>query len=134
MARPGAEAEPEIAGRVSQILTDVRDGGDAELRRLTAEIDGVDLKDIAVDKEEIRDATAALDPDLKTAIQTAVRNVKIFHESHKPVEPTVEVQPGVTCWRRRTPINPVGLYIPGGTAPLFSTVIMLFLATLRPTA
>jgi len=68
---------------------------------------------------------AGLDPELKVAMQAAIRNVKTFHDSHKPVEPTVETQPGVTCWRRRTPIDPVGLYVPGGSAPLFSTAIML---------
>ncbi|MFV1979911.1 MAG: histidinol dehydrogenase [Rhodothermia bacterium] len=124
-ARLGAEAEPEITRKVGQILADIRDGGDAELKRWTSEIDGVALDEIAVGEQEISDAVAVLDPDLKAAIQTAIRNVRIFHESHRPVEPTVETQPGVTCWRRRTPINPVGLYIPGGTAPLFSTVIML---------
>jgi len=125
LARPGAEAEPELVRRVGEILADVRDRGDAALKHLTSEIDGVSLDGIAVDEEEIAASVAALGPDLKGAIRTAIRNVKTFHESHRAVEPTVETQPGVTCWRRRTPINPIGIYIPGGTAPLFSTVIML---------
>jgi len=125
LARSSAEREPGLVRRVGEILEDVHDNGDAALKRLTSEIDGVSLDDITVDEQEIDDAVAALGPDLKIAIQTAIRNVKSFHESHQPVESTVETQPGVTCWRRRTAISPIGMYIPGGTAPLFSTVIML---------
>lgn len=123
--RPGAELASELEQRVREILEDVRQNGDEALLRLTAEIDGVELDRIRVGQDEIDEAVSNLDPDLKNAMQVAVRNIRSFHDSHKPMELTVETQPGLTCWRRRTPIDPVGLYVPGGTAPLFSTVLML---------
>ncbi|MGD8415397.1 MAG: histidinol dehydrogenase [Candidatus Latescibacterota bacterium] len=123
--RPEAASAPAIEDRVREILNDVRQNGDAAVRRLTHEIDGVSLDDLRVEKADIDAAVAEIDSDLKTAIQTAIRNVKTFHESQMPVDATVEIQPGITCWRRRTPITPIGIYVPGGTAPLFSTTVML---------
>lgn len=125
MVRPEMASEPEIESSVKEILEEVRGGGDEAVMKLTARFDGVELDTLAVAQPAIDEAEASLDPDLREAIQTAIRNVKTFHESHQPVEATVETQPGITCWRRRTPIDPVGIYVPGGTAPLFSTAIML---------
>lgn len=110
---------------VADILSAVRREGDAAVRRFTAQFDGVQPEMLRVSDEEIAQAGAALPEPLKAAIAVAAANIRRFHESQLHQEPVVETMPGVRCWRRSLPIGRVGLYIPGGSAPLFSSVLML---------
>lgn len=110
---------------VSGILQAVKNEGDAAVKRYTAQFDQVEIESLQVTEAEIEEAVASLDADLKNAIQTAKANIETFHSQQvQPVE-VVETMPGVRCWRKSVGIERVGLYIPGGTAPLFSTVLML---------
>ena len=133
---PSAEKWEEIARRptadtgslektVRKILEKVRKKGDKVIRKYTRDLDEVSLKSFIVPAKEIAKASTLLDEDLKLAIQQAMRNIEKFHLAQKEETMFIETMPGITCWRRSSPINTVGLYIPGGTAPLFSTVLML---------
>ncbi len=124
IARPVAD-NADIRQRVEPILAQVRTEGDAALRRLTAQFDRVELDDLLASEAEIAEAETLLTDDLKAAIQDAHRNIRTFHETQLQPPQPVETMPGVMCWRKSVPIDRVGLYIPGGTAPLFSTVLML---------
>lgn len=110
---------------VAQVLDDVRKEGDAAICRYEEKFDKVCLSSLLVTNEEIQSAEQYLSQDLKDAIHLAHSNISSFHEAQimQPVE--VETAPGVTCWQKPVAIERVGLYIPGGTAPLFSTVLML---------
>lgn len=110
---------------VTRILDEIRAEGDIAIQRFTAEFDGVQLADFQVSPAEIREAEAQLPDDLKKAIQTAKANIEKFHAVQAIAPEVIETMPGVHCWRKSVPIERVGLYIPGGTAPLFSTVLML---------
>jgi len=110
---------------VAGILREVRRGGDAALRRYTARYDKVEIRELAATEEAFRDAQQALPDELKEAIRTAAMNIQRFHARQLEKVQKVETMPGVSCWRKSVPIDRVGLYIPGGTAPLFSTVLML---------
>ena len=110
---------------VRQILEDVRVEGDAAVFRYGEQFDKVNLDHLQVSSKEIQEAEALLADDLKQAIHTAQANIEKFHVAQRFTEQTVETMPGVTCWQKAVPIEKVGLYIPGGTAPLFSTVLML---------
>lgn len=110
---------------VSEIMQSVKTGGDAKLRKLTARFDKVELDDLAVDAGIVAAAGEKLTPELREAIKLAKQNVEIFHRSQQTEKLEIETMPGVTCWREARGIERVGLYIPGGTAPLFSTVLML---------
>lgn len=114
-----------IGPRVKAILDAVRTEGDEALRRLTKEIDGVELASLEVSPDEIAEAAETVSDELKQAVAAAARNIETFHAAQRcrPVE--VETTPGVRCLQRAVPIRRVGLYIPGGSAPLFSTVLML---------
>jgi len=124
IARP-ALSENDISGDVRAILDMVRAGGDEALRRYTEQFDGVKLDDLAVPT-----AGATIPDDLQEAIVVASRNIRAFHAAQKEPVRVVETTPGVRCWRKSVPIERVGLYIPGGTAPLFSSVLMLALPAL----
>jgi histidinol dehydrogenase len=114
-----------IEGKVLPILDLVKTKGDEGLRELAKKFDGVDLSEFAFSQEEFDAAEGQLDSTLKTAIRQAYQNIYTFHKAQlQPVE-KIETMPGVTCWRRSVGIEKVGIYIPGGTAPLFSTVLML---------
>lgn len=115
----------ELEGRVAPILEAVRQRGDAALRELTQRFDGAQLQAIAVSEEEVRQATAQVGDTLKQAIRIAAHNIRSFHAAQAQAPQEIETTAGVRCWRRSLPIEKVGLYIPGGTAPLFSTVLML---------
>lgn len=115
----------ELEEKVSTILEKVKLEGDKALRYYSKQFDGMALKEFKVKKEEFELAEQQVSPQLKKAIQTAFKNIKTFHESQQESPKIVETMPGVQCWRRSMPIQKVGLYIPGGTAPLFSTVLML---------
>lgn len=114
-----------VAERVERILEQVRKGGDAAVRTLTAAIDCVELEDFYVTDEEFAAADAAVSETLKTAIRSAYANILKFHEAQRFEPVVVETTPGVKCVQRALPVERVGLYIPGGSAPLFSTVLML---------
>lgn len=109
---------------VQAILNDVKQRGDEALKEYTKRFDKIELNDLFVDDEEWKTATGISD-DLKDAIQLAIKNVSLFHAAQKQPVEKIETMPGVVCWRKSVAIDKVGLYIPGGTAPLFSTLIML---------
>lgn len=118
-------AAADLDKTVGSVLADIEQQGDAAVRKYTERFDGVRLDDFRVSKTEIAAAREALSPELKEAIQLAKKNIETFHARQwEPVE-AVETMPGVRCWRKSVPIEKVGLYIPGGTAPLFSAVLML---------
>ncbi len=117
--------QKEVFEKVSPILEAVRQDQDKALKELTRRFDGVTIDDFAVTEKEILDGCMQVDSKLKGAINTAVINIRKFHESQKQSIRKIETSPGVVCWQRSTPIEKVGLYIPGGSAPLFSTVLML---------
>ncbi len=123
--RAKASAGPEVTRRVSEILDRVRRDGDSAIRELAREIDHVELDSLRVSEAEIEAAGNVVPDDVKAAIETAISNISAFHRAQMPSEIVVETSPGVTCIQRPVPIESVGLYIPGGTAPLFSTVLML---------
>jgi len=110
---------------VKKILQQVKDKGDRAIKKYTAEFDGVKLKNAVVSEKEIRMAIKLVSPELKTAIETAAKNIRKFHLPQLKTEEPVETMPGIRCYRKSVGIEKVGLYIPGGTAPLFSTILML---------
>ena len=123
-SRP-SNANPVVRERVEAILQRVREQGDEALRQLSLEIDRRPLEQIEVSPEEILEAEVRVSADVKRAVAAAEANIRAFHEAQRPREISVETAPGVRCIQRPVPIERVGLYIPGGTAPLFSTVLML---------
>lgn len=116
-----------IAERVQAIVDRVAREGDAALKALAKDIDGVELDSLKVSDEEFVEAAEKVSPEVKAAIEVARKNISAFHTAQLPREVRVETQPGVVCIQRPVAIRRVGLYIPGGTAPLFSTVLMLAL-------
>ena len=110
---------------VGAILEDVRQRGDAAVRQYSLEFDKAAPDPVALSSGEIEDGSASVDEVLKSAIRQAAANIRAFHESQVHPEPGVETLAGVHCWRKSVAIEKVGLYIPGGTAPLFSTILML---------
>ncbi len=110
---------------VTTILEDVKRNGDEAIFRLEKNFDKVELKQLLVSKAEINFAISQVSEDLKLAIQLAKNNIERFHASQKETIQKIETTDGVVCWRKSVAIEKVGLYIPGGTAPLFSTVLML---------
>ena len=111
--------------QVGKIIADVKKNGDRSLKRYAKKFDGVDLKQIAVGQHEIIAAENNVSASLKAAINVAIENIKRFHAQQVEEIKKIETMEGVQCWRRPTPMKRVGLYIPGGSAPLFSTVLML---------
>ncbi|MBR6648612.1 MAG: histidinol dehydrogenase [Bacteroidaceae bacterium] len=114
-----------VAERVNEIVERVKEGGDDALCALAAEIDGVTLQALEVTPEERHEAFEQVPQDLRDAIAKAARNITKFHMAQRFEPVRVETVPGVLCVQRAVPINSVGLYVPGGTAPLFSTMLML---------
>ncbi len=125
LARPGAALQPRTVSQAQAIIDAVRAEGDAALRRCTREFDGIDLAELRVDGAEIEAARAELAPGQIAAIETAIANVDAFHRTGLAGAVSLEVQPGVRCERLIRPLAAVGLYVPAGSAPLPSTVIML---------
>ena len=111
--------------QVGKIIADVKKNGDRSLKRYSKKFDGVDLKKIAVGQKELTTAEKNVPESLKSAINLAIENIKRFHSVQVEEIKKIETMEGVECWRRPTPMKRVGLYIPGGSAPLFSTVLML---------
>ena len=124
LARPAMTAA-NLEEPVRKLLQSVRLGGDAAVRACTREYDKVLLEDFSVSKEDWESAAGRLDENLKQAIRQAREHIEKFHRGQISAEPGVETGPGIRCWRKAVAIDPVGLYIPGGTAPLFSTLLML---------
>jgi histidinol dehydrogenase len=122
--RPQLELE-YLESSVKNILTRVKKSGDEALKELTKQFDQVELDQLQVCEAEIKDAISAVPEKLKQAIQTAAGNIEKFHAAQKKETIEIETMPGVTCWRKGVAIQKVGIYIPGGSAPLFSTVLML---------
>ncbi|MBS0026738.1 histidinol dehydrogenase [Chitinophaga sp. 22321] len=111
--------------KVNDILQEVRTGGDQAIRKFAAEFDKVTLNELQVAPAAFAAAEATLDPALKAAIQQAAKNITTFHRAQQEKVQVIETMPGVQCWRKPVAIQKVGLYIPGGSAPLFSTILML---------
>ncbi|HMH22972.1 MAG TPA: histidinol dehydrogenase [Puia sp.] len=124
LARPVFDTR-SLENTVANILKEVRENGDEAVRRFTLMFDKVSPDHFEVSQTELAEAAASLSPELRSAIQQAKTNIEAFHGRQAQREAPVETMPGVTCWRRTVAIEKVGLYIPGGTAPLFSTLLML---------
>lgn len=124
-ARNIPEDDPQVTSAVEQIVTGVRAGRDAALREYARRFDGAKTENLRVTDEEIAEGAATLDPAVAAAIEAAAANIRRFHAAQMPAPIEVETIPGVRCMQRPVPIRRVGLYIPGGSAPLFSTVLML---------
>lgn len=125
LARPDDLGAVVRREKVAAILQTVRQEGDAALRRFSEQFDGFAAETLEVSTDEMDFAEQMLPSDLKAAIQQAYSNIRQFHAQQWEQERRIETMPGVTCWRKSVAIGRVGLYIPGGTAPLFSTVLML---------
>ena len=110
---------------VKTVLQDVKDNGDVAVRKYTEQFDAVTLTDTRVVASELEEAPTVLTTELKQAIQLAYNNIRVFHEQQLFAVEKIETMPGVQCWRKSVGIEKVGLYIPGGSAPLFSTILML---------
>lgn len=112
---------------VEEIMQSIRLRGDAAVRAYTAKFDRARIEKLQVTDAELEQSVNQIEPALAKAIQTAAGNIRIFHEAQKLSPQVTETYPGVQCWQRNLPIEKIGLYIPGGSAPLFSTVLMLAL-------
>lgn len=115
----------ELTQKVQGILDEIKSDGIQAIQKYTEKFDGVFLHEITVSDEEIAEAVPQVSAGLQESIRTAATNIKKFHESQIPVTKKIETTSGVTCWQKAVAIEKVGLYIPGGSAPLFSTVLML---------
>lgn len=124
LQRPSLE-QRDLTKTVTDLFADVKLNGDAAIKKYAKQFDQVDLTELLVTKKEIDEAINQVSHKLKSAIMRAAENIKAFHESQQEPVKEVETFPGITCWRKSVGIDKVGLYIPGGTAPLFSTVLML---------
>lgn len=124
LKRPTQTLE-NIEDTVNEIFSDVQRKGDEAISKYTELFDGVLLDNTEVSTEEIEKASNLISADLKKAIQTAKANIEAFHSAQKTERILVETSKGIECWQEKRPIQNIGLYIPGGTAPLFSTVLML---------
>ncbi|MFN7329450.1 MAG: histidinol dehydrogenase, partial [Bacteroidota bacterium] len=122
--RPQLETD-FLDGTVRNILTRVKQSGDAALREFNLQFDKVKLTNLLVPQAEITEATESITDELKAAIKQAAQNIQKFHAAQKREVSKIETMPGVVCWRKAVPIQKVGIYVPGGSAPLFSTVLML---------
>ncbi|MDO6492603.1 MULTISPECIES: histidinol dehydrogenase [unclassified Cellulophaga] len=115
----------DIEGTVVSVFNDVKQDGDTAIQKYTAKFDGVTLDSNVVSNEEIIEVEALVTKELKEAIQLAKSNIEAFHKAQKTSKVSIQTTNGVNCWQEKRPIQKVGLYIPGGTAPLFSTILML---------
>lgn len=124
LRRPALNTE-SLFDTVRGIIDRVRTEGDKAVIEYEATFDKAELTSLAVTNEELEEGVALVSEELKAAISLAKQNIERFHAAQKFVGKKVETMPGVTCWQKAVGIEKVGLYIPGGTAPLFSTVLML---------
>jgi len=114
-----------LEGSIKNIINRVRKSGDEALRELTLQFDKVQIDVLQVSDQEVSEALTSIPSSLKTSILAAAKNIEVFHAAQRRASEKIETMPGVTCWRKATAIQKVGIYIPGGSAPLFSTVLML---------
>ena len=124
LKRPSLDVA-SLYDQVKMTLDEVREQGDTALRNFTLKFDKVDVKVPEVTKEEIAEGVKAVSVELKQAIEMARRNIWKFHSEQQREYTEIQTSPGVYCWQKAVPIEKVGLYVPGGSAPLFSTVLML---------
>lgn len=124
LQRP-TQSVADIEATVTGIFSEIESKGDKAVAKYSQLFDGIVPAQIQVSEQELAEAEATLPEDLKQAIQLAYRNIETFHKAQKTDIVSVETQPGVRCWQQKKPIEKVGLYIPGGSAPLFSTILML---------
>ncbi len=124
LLRPSFDST-SLQEKVKTVLNEVKLNGDNAIKGFTQQFDGVVLNDFVVSENEINEAVALLSAELKKAIQQAAKNITTFHQKQIGEVEIIETMPGVKCWRKSIGIEKVGLYIPGGTAPLFSTILML---------
>jgi histidinol dehydrogenase len=124
LARP-AMNNYRLEEAVLNVLEQVKQHGDEAVSKFTRDYDGVFLENFKVKPEEIAEAESSLSPQIRKSITSAIANIEKFHRSQLVVEKAIETMPGVKLWQKAVPIDKVGLYIPGGTAPLFSTLLML---------
>lgn len=117
--------DPQVTKAVEAIISDVRARGDEALREMAMKFDHADINELEVSEAEIDEACRLVPERVKEAIRAGAANIRRFHEAQMPDMVKVETMPGVICMQRPVPITKVGLYIPGGQAPLFSTVLML---------
>jgi len=121
----GSDDRHETSAAVESVCRGVRERGDSALVEYTSRFDGVRLERLRVDAAEVDRAVAEIAPEILDAIRTASEHIRTFHAAQRGADPTVETLPGVRCWRERRPIGCVGLYVPAGSAPLPSTMLML---------
>lgn len=124
LQRPAID-NTSLLQKVKAVMDEVKQQGDVAVKQFTQQFDGVVLDNVFVSAKEISESEALLSDELKQAIRQAAANVTLFHEKQVAGVEVVETMPGVKCWRKSVGIEKVGLYIPGGTAPLFSTILML---------
>lgn len=124
LTRPAID-NSSLQQKVKEVMIEVKLQGDTAVKKFTRQFDGVDLADWVVSEKEIREAASLLSDELKRAISQAAENIELFHQKQMAAVEVIETMPGIQCWRRSIGIEKVGLYIPGGTAPLFSTILML---------
>ncbi len=124
LKRPTQEVD-QIEGIVNQIFKEIKADGDQVIRKYTQQFDGVALENNKVTETELEEGISLVSEELKKAILQAKSNIEIFHKAQRTSKIEVETTEGVACWQEKRPIQKVGLYIPGGTAPLFSTILML---------
>lgn len=124
LSRPSSD-NSQLLNTVQSVLDDVRQRGDAAVKEYELKFDKAELSDLAVSEAEISEAEGLVSQELKDAVKNAISNISKFHAAQMTQLPVVETTKGVKCWQKAVAIEKVGLYIPGGTAPLFSTVLML---------
>lgn len=125
LPRPRLAPDAERRARVAEIMADVRDRGDAAVLEWTARLDKAELKSLAVPAAEIEAAWNETGADVRAALASCAARIEAFHQAQRPAAVSLETSPGVRCERRWLPLDAVGLYAPGGSAPLVSTVLML---------
>jgi len=124
LQRP-VEDPGQLNESVTEILEDVKKNGDYAVKKYTRALDGVELNDLRVSESSVIGAGEVLERSLKMAIQKAGAHIEKFHEAQKHDDIAVEVMPGLKCWQKAVPIDTIGIYVPGGSAPLFSSVLMM---------
>ena len=125
LAKRKTVATADLNETVKAVFNDIQKNGSKAVKKYTSYFDGVSIDNCAVKSSEIENAVAQIPSDLKNAIQVAADNISKFHSSQKEIPTKIETTSGVFCWRESRAIDTIGIYIPGGTAPLFSTVLML---------
>jgi histidinol dehydrogenase len=124
LKRPAIDTT-SLEATVQSVLSDIKANGQSAVKKYTLQFDKVDLENILVSNDEFAIAEKSITTELKQAIQLAKKNIETFHSAQRENVQIIETMPGVKCWRKSIAIQKVGLYIPGGTAPLFSTILML---------